>query len=253
MRYEGSARRSQTYNKSIIDKIWNFFSSVKVGVSLIVIALSFISDWYYFSAGSIHTKYGFSVRVLSTTIWYAWELYYTLGFHNLYSSWWYLLIIGMLGISLLIASIDRFFPLYRSLKNQRVIRHDSFMKRQRIYGVTKCKEQEVDLEKVKQRLKKRHYRIREENGSILAEKNRFSRWGPYVNHIGLIIVLIGGMLRSVPGMYVDKVLWLREGETKEVPGTNGEYYLKNNKFIFETYDKDNKEDQDFQQPLKKQE
>lgn len=25
MRYEGSARRSQTYNKTIIDKIWNFF------------------------------------------------------------------------------------------------------------------------------------------------------------------------------------------------------------------------------------
>lgn len=39
MRYEGSARRSQTYKKTIIDKIWNFFSSVKVGVTLIVIAL----------------------------------------------------------------------------------------------------------------------------------------------------------------------------------------------------------------------
>jgi cytochrome c biogenesis protein len=39
MRYEGSARRSQTYNKTFIDKIWNFFSSVKVGVWLIVILL----------------------------------------------------------------------------------------------------------------------------------------------------------------------------------------------------------------------
>lgn len=25
MRYEGSARRSQTYNKTVIDRIWNFF------------------------------------------------------------------------------------------------------------------------------------------------------------------------------------------------------------------------------------
>ncbi|WP_010095968.1 hypothetical protein [Ornithinibacillus scapharcae] len=25
MRYEGSARRSTTYNKTIIDKVWNFF------------------------------------------------------------------------------------------------------------------------------------------------------------------------------------------------------------------------------------
>ena len=36
MRYEGSARRSQTYNKTIIDKVWNFFSSVKVGMWIIV-------------------------------------------------------------------------------------------------------------------------------------------------------------------------------------------------------------------------
>ena len=43
--------------------------------------------------------------------------------------------------------------------------------------------------------------------------------------------------RFVPGMYVDKVIWLREGETKVIPETNGEYYLKNNQFILEIYDK----------------
>src|SRR5699024_8366787 len=37
MRYEGSARRSQTYKRTVIDKIWNMFSSVKVGVTLIVL------------------------------------------------------------------------------------------------------------------------------------------------------------------------------------------------------------------------
>lgn len=32
------------------------------------------------------------------------------------------------------------------------------------------------------------------------------------------------MLRFVPGMYIDEVLWIREGETKVIPGTNGEYF-----------------------------
>ena len=251
MRYEGSARRSQTYNKSIIDKIWNFFSSVKVGVSLIVIAL--VAS----SIGTIFPQEAYIPSTIPASEYYQQEygtlgqLYYVLGFHQLYSSWWYILIIGMLGTSLLIASIDRFFPLYRSLKNQRVVRHDSFMQRQRVYGITKWKEEEVDLEQLKQKLKERHYRIREENGSILAEKGRFARWGPYVNHIGLIIVLIGALLRSVPGMYVDKVVWLRDGEMKEIPGTNGEYYLKNNQFVFEVYDKENKEDQAFVEAIDK--
>lgn len=251
MRYEGSARRSQTYNKSIIDKIWNFFSSVKVGVSLIVIAL--VAS----SIGTIFPQETYIPSTIPASEYYEQEygvfgkLYYLLGFHNLYSSWWYLVIIGMLGMSILIASIDRFFPLYRSLKNQKVVRHDSFMQRQRIFGITNVSDQEVNLEQITERLKKQRYRIREENGNILAEKGRFSRWGPYVNHIGLIIFLIGGLLRSVPGMYVDKVVWLREGEMKEIPGTNGEYYLKNNAFIFEVYDKENKEDEAFVKAIEK--
>ncbi|MGE7660920.1 cytochrome c biogenesis protein ResB [Peribacillus sp. NPDC097197] len=251
MRYEGSARRSQTYNKTIIDKVWNFFSSVKVGVTLIVLALVasaigtiFPQEMYIPSSVTPAEHYQSEYGTLG-------KLYYEFGFHNLYSSWWYLIIIAMLGISLLIASIDRFFPLYRSLKKQGITRHDGFMKRQRVSGVTKLEGQGVDLEEVKERLKKQRYHIREENGNILAEKSRFSRWGPYVNHIGLIIFLIGALLRSVPGMYIDKVLWLREGETKEIPGTNGEYYLKNNEFTLEVYDKENEEDEQFSAAIDK--
>src|SRR5690606_16379083 len=88
------------------------------------------------------------------------------------------------------------------------------------------------------RLKDKRYSIREEDGNILAEKGRFSRWGPYVNHIGLIIFLIGGMLRFVPGMYVDEQLWLRDGEIKTIPGTNKQYLLENKKFTMELYDKE---------------
>ena len=39
MRYDGTAIRSKTYNQSIVDKVWNFFSSVKVGIALIIITL----------------------------------------------------------------------------------------------------------------------------------------------------------------------------------------------------------------------
>ena len=42
---------------------------------------------------------------------------------------------------------------------------------------------------VKEHLQAKRYHVREENGDLLAEKGRFSRWGPYVNHIGLIIFL----------------------------------------------------------------
>ena len=246
MRYEGSARRSQTYNKTIIDKIWNFFSSVKVGVWLIIITL--VAS----SIGTIFPQEMYIPPTMQASEFYqqqyGWmgKLYYQLGFDNLYSSWWYLLLIAMIGVSLVICSLDRVVPLWKALKAQNVTRHEGFLRRQRVFGVNP-KTNANDLTIVKEHLKSKHYHIREENGDILGEKNRFSRWGPYVNHVGLIIFLLGAMMRFIPGMYVDKVLWLREGETAVIPGTNGEFYLHNNKFILQLYDKN--KDKTFQQAL----
>lgn len=244
MRYEGSSRRSQTYNKSIIDKIWNFFSSVKVGVWLIIITLiastlgtilpqemyiNLPADVYY------EQEYG----------WFG-KLYYQLGFNNLYGSWWYLLLIAMIGISLVICSLDRVVPLYKALKAQRVTRHEGFLKRQRLFGTN---ENEADLTVIKNHLKEKRYNIREENGDILGEKGRFSRWGPYVNHVGLIIFLFGGMLRFIPGVYVYENLWVKEGETALVPETGERFYLQNNQFILQHYDKD--KDKTFEAAIEK--
>ncbi|MGG1675094.1 cytochrome c biogenesis protein ResB [Neobacillus sp. NRS-1170] len=234
MRYEGSARRSQTYNKTIIDKIWNFFSSVKVGVWLIIITLIASSlgtilpqEMYIDQPPEVYyeEEYG----------WFG-KLYYQLGFNDLYGSWWYLLLIAMIGISLVICSLDRVVPLYKALKAQRVTRHEGFLKRQRVFGVNSHMDKD-DFTVIKKHLKEKRYQVREENGDLLAEKGRFSRWGPYVNHVGLIIFLFGGMLRFVPGVYVNENLWVREGETALVPETGEKLYLKNNQFILQHYDK----------------
>lgn len=248
MRYEGSARRSQTYNKTVVDKIWNFFSSVKVGVWLIIITL-IVS-----SIGTILPQNMYIPKSIPAAQYYKeqygtfGELYYLLGFHELYSQWWYMILIASIGVSLVICSLDRAVPLYRALRTQRVMRHESFIKRQRLFGVTAGENLDQAVKKVKENLQVKRYKIREEDGAILAEKSRFSRWGPYVNHIGLIIFLIGAMLRYFPGMYVDETLALREGERKKIPGTNGEYYLENKEFILEMYDRD-KEKEVFSEAL----
>ncbi|MBO8154911.1 MAG: cytochrome c biogenesis protein ResB [Bacillaceae bacterium] len=235
MRYDGSARRSQTYNKTVIDKVWNFFSSVKVGVWLIVLAL--IAS----AVGTIFPQEMYIPPTVEPAQYYRDEygifgqLYYQLGFHNLYGSWWYILLIALIGVSLVICSIDRVVPLHRALKNQRPKRHEVFIKRQRLFGQTE-RVSNTDMEAVKENLKKKNYKIYEDHGHILAEKNRFSRWGPYVNHIGLIIILIGAIVRFFPFMYVDTYVWVREGETVVIPETEQQYYIENKDFILELYD-----------------
>lgn len=235
MRYEGSARRSLTQTKTIVDKVWSFFSSVKVGVWLIVITLAASAIGTIFPQEMYITPGIAPAEYYKQEYGFLGQLYYQLGFNNLYGSLWYMMLIASIGISLVICSLDRVIPLYKALKKQGVKRHPSFLKRQRLYGTGTP--QDGDLERLQMNLKKRNYNVKVEDGNVLAEKGRFSRWGPYVNHIGLIIFLFGAMLRFLPSMYVDESLWLRDGETKEIPGTDGQYYLKNEKFIKEVYDK----------------
>lgn len=241
MRYEGSARRSQTYKRSIIDKIWNFFSSVKIGVSIIIAVLATSAIGTLFpqkfyvpvnqeSPEELLAYYERLYGIVGT-------LYYKLGFYDMYNSWWFKILIGMLGTSIIIASVDRVIPLYKSLKKQRTKRHTSFMKRQRIYGTGPSGDADESLAKAEEKLKKMKYNVKTENGAILAEKNRFSRWGPYVNHTGLIIFLFGVLLRGIPGFYVDQTMWIREGELRSIPGAPG-YFLENKDFSMEMYTKE---------------
>ncbi|ADU30084.1 cytochrome c biogenesis protein ResB [Evansella cellulosilytica] len=250
MRYEGVARRSQTYKTTVIDKVWNFFSSVKVGIWIIVLLL------LASAIGTIFPQEMYIPPGERATLYYEQEygtlgkLYYQLGFHNLYSSWWYMLLIAALGISLVIASLDRVVPLYRALKNQRVTRHPRFLKRQRLYSefVSSDEDLDVKMEAIEKGLRNKKYKVRKENGNILAEKGRFSRWGPYVNHLGIIIFLIGAMLRYFPEMYIDEHIWVREGDEVVIKGTDGEYFLRNDEFLKEFYDLD---DERFQEAIER--
>ncbi|WP_186671053.1 cytochrome c biogenesis protein ResB [Sporosarcina sp. BP05] len=239
MRYEGAARRSQTYKRSIIDKIWNFFSSVKIGISIIVAvlataAIGTIFPQKMYVAASTEAEFAAYYERLYGL---AGTIYYKLGFHDMYNSWWFITLVGMLGTSIIIASVDRVIPLYKSLKKQRTKRHPSFMKKQRIYGEGPSEDPEAALIKAEEKLKELRYNVKIENGALLAEKNRFSRWGPYVNHLGLIIFLFGILLRGIPGFYVDETMWIREGETRSIPGAEG-YYLESKQFIMENYTKE---------------
>ncbi|MDQ0339186.1 cytochrome c biogenesis protein [Caldalkalibacillus uzonensis] len=238
MRYEGAALRSKKKQQTLIDQIWNFFASVKVGVWLLVITLI---------ASMLGTVYPQQMYIPSTADPYEYYpenygfggfLYVTLGFHNLYSSWWYVTLLVLIGISITVASIDRGVPLYRALKRQRVKRHPQFLKRQRISGQTTVEEPAQVLEQAKQALAKMRYKVREDDGAVMGEKNRFSRWGAYVVHLGLIILLLGALLRVIPGFTLEQYVWIRDGETVPVPGTDNRFYIQSEGFTLKVYDEE---------------
>ncbi|MBS4161899.1 cytochrome C biogenesis protein, partial [Klebsiella pneumoniae] len=160
MRYDGSARRSQTYNKTIVDKIWNFFSSVKVGVWLIVITLAvsalgtvFPQEMFLPPGAQADTYYKEQYGLMG-------QSYYTLGFPNLYGSWWFIILIASIGVSLVICSLDRVVPLYRALKKQGITRNPNFMERQRLFSRTETELSDNVRMQIIEKLQKKRYRVK---------------------------------------------------------------------------------------------
>jgi cytochrome c biogenesis protein len=227
MRYEGAARRSQKTNPNLLDRIWNFFSSVKVAVYLILITLllsilgtllpqvnvvpSYNPESYY---AEEYGKIG--------------ELYYALGLADTFGSWWFKGLILMIAASLIICSLDRIIPLYRALKKQQPVKHETFLKRQKVLYVGQVEDAEGWLTQAEEAIRSRRYHVTREGHALLGEKNRFSRWGPYINHVGLIILLAALLTRGLPGWFMEQGISVNEGQTVNIPGTD--YYLKNQKF-----------------------
>ena len=235
MRYDGSAVRSKVRSQSIFDKIWNFFTSIKVGVGIIaIIAIAaaigtILPQEYFIPIGADPLQhYTEQYGTFGT-------LYYKLGFTQLYSSWWFVLLMGLLALSLIAASVDRGVPLYKSLKNQRAKKHASFFKRQRLF---KEYESNENAKALAETFENKKYKLKTDGDHYLLEKGRLSRWGPYINHTGLIILLAGSMLRFFPGVYIDEIIYAQEGETVSIPTTDGQYYMRNDGFTLDTYDED---------------
>src|SRR5699024_2409168 len=57
------------------------------------------------------------------------------------------------------------------------------------------------------------------------------------------------LLRTTPLLFLDDNVWVREGETKVIPSTDGEYYIETKKFHLETYDPDDPEDAKFKESM----
>lgn len=245
MRYDGVARRSQRKNPSLLDRIWGFFSSVKVAVYLIIITLCATV------LGTLYPQENVLYQI-DPKVYYAenygkiGEIYHFLGLSRTYESWWFLGLLVMIGTSLVVCSLDRVLPLYRALNKQQIRKHPRFLARQKVVYSDKLfdghelgreplrQKQEQWLQEFGSHLKKRFYRVHVRDQALLAEKHRFSRWGPYINHIGLIIFLLAALLRSlIPGWHMDEFVSVMEGETRRLPGTD--YFLKNEQFTVEFY------------------
>lgn len=212
-----------------LDRCWDFFASTRVAVVLIVlIAVASI-------AGSLIEQENLYQDWRPPYLYYPdrygpfWgNLFLKTGLTHAYSSVWYAALVLLLSVSLIICSLHRLVPLHRMLSRPQVWKLPHFLRRQPV-----TREFAGDMETVAAHLKRRGFRIWRDRDSLYAERGRLSRYGPYIIHIGLLVVAFAAFSKGIPGWDLSRDIWVPDGQTVKVPDTN--FAITSHKFTMELY------------------
>ncbi|TCK04501.1 cytochrome c biogenesis protein ResB [Phorcysia thermohydrogeniphila] len=224
----------------MLRKVYDFFSSVKLAIVLLLtLAVTSI-------IGTIIEQQQDPDKYLREYGETTYKILKFLGFTDVYHSWWYILLLTLLGINLIVCSIKRLPKIWKIAKQPRKTLPEGAEKSLKVsHSITLEGTGEEIKKTVTETLKKLKYStevsLEEENQThLFADKNVFARFGVYIVHLGVLIVLIGGLVTAIFGYrgYMN----LSEGTSSnlvsffsgpkiiELP-----FYVKCNKFTIDFY------------------
>ena len=185
-------------NKNIWDKLYDFFASIKLAVVLLfLLAVTSIIGTVIEQQASpdVYDKYG--------PFWKSVIL--KLDLYDVYHSWWYILLIVLFAINLIVCSIKRLPYIYKLVQfPKKELTPDREKSLPLLFKITldASKLKEIK-ERVVNLLKKYGYKVevKEEgrNIYIFADKKPWARYGVYIVHTGILIILIGALISALFG------------------------------------------------------
>ncbi|SNR58609.1 cytochrome c biogenesis protein ResB [Desulfurobacterium atlanticum] len=186
----------------MLKKLYNLFSSVKLAI-VILISLAVTSI-----IGTIIEQQQDPDKYLREYGEVTYKIFKFLGFTDVYHSWWYILLLVLLGLNLIICSIERLPYIWKLAKYpKKKLAEGAESSFKLVHKITlSVPDKEAVVGKIKEALSKLGYKTevvedeKEKNIKYLfADKNVFARFGVYIVHAGIIIVLIGGLLTALFG------------------------------------------------------
>ena len=144
-------------------------------------------------------------------------------FTRLYQSFWFISLLILFSLNILVCTLTRLTPKLKRVFSPKLETEPNKL------AVLKIQEEfskEGDAhqarEEIREELKRHHYRIREKSGKdrsfLLARKKTSGLFGADVVHLGLLIILAGGIFSGSSGL--KSHLSFSEGETLAVPNAD---------------------------------
>lgn len=220
------APRRNYWEFQVFGRVWHFFTSVKLALVLIflitlAVFIGTMLDQVPPSVRSDATAYDQWLNraegrygAFMTEVFAFFELF------NVFHTLWFRVLLGLLTINIIVCTLNRWKGIWRTAFPARIRMTDSFFQHARFnarYLLDQPAETAADT--VRKGLRGARYRISTaaEPGSVAlyADRNRFSRFGTFVSHLSLVLILAGTVVGGIWGVS-DSEFIVPEGITRDV-------------------------------------
>lgn len=154
---------------------------------------------------------------------------------DVYSSWWFIFLLFLLGLSTIVCTFNRYSALKRFLSTPQIIVSESLFKdNKNTIKITVNADPASASLQLLQSLDNAGYRTKsqsiENQTYVFAEKGIYNRWGNLAAHISIVLILLGAIIGRFG---FSEQMAIKEGETVAVPHASFSMHL--NKFEVENY------------------
>jgi cytochrome c biogenesis protein len=195
---------------SISGRLWKTFASVKLTIVLLLVlaGTSII--------GTLIPQNEEPISYVQAFGEFLYRLFALLGLFDMYHSWWFITLILLLVINIVVCSIDRI----KANRKILFVRHPRLnLARYRQLKIKSEYNKNCDAAQLKILYPPavsrnfRYQRLEETDSgfALYAESGRWTRFGVYIVHLSVVILLIGGLIGSIFG--IDGFVNIPEGET----------------------------------------
>ena len=192
---------------------WKFFESVKLAIVLFILLTLASVLGTLIPQGRSAAEYAARYGSLS-------GLFVKLQLTGLYHSAWYLALLFLIALNTIVCSLARFGAKWRRAFQPSPEVDDKSLQAMKIKGRARIPGPlPAAVERTRGALASNHYRVKTsgEGGrlAILAQKRRLGWFGSDAVHVGLLIILAGGVISGLTSRRAN--LELRVGQTADVP------------------------------------
>ncbi len=210
--------RSMRTNPTASARVVNFLGSMNLAISLLVVLAIASIIGTVLKQNQPYTDY----QIKFGTFWF--DLFRSLGLYDVYSATWFLLILAFLIISTT-TCVGRNTPgILREIRHFREnIQEKSIRAMKHQFTLNSELDQNQSLSLAQKILAAQGFKTRQKQANdhvvVAGMKGRANHWGYWLTHVGMIVILLGGLLDSRLPLMIAEWQGKLAPETRNIPSS----------------------------------